>query len=302
MRINEVVERVELSKRAVKYYEEKGLIKINKDENGYRNYTEKDIEVLEQISVYRKIDMDLNSIKNILTNPEIERKVLEDLYTKKKCDIENQKQQLLILEEMIHSREIKYRTLNQELDYTSIADSIKEMIPGVYGQMFMYHFLPYLNIPFETEEQRDAYNKIIEFWDNIEIKIPLSMRISNFINKSLMKNNIEEVTKKIDKTISMMLNPSEEEYEKTKKMIYSSYKIQNNFLYKYSIASIAKRKMMKELQRCGYNDIFIPNLKKLSPKYNEYHNALMNLNNRICDELGLKYDSNYNLIIDKNKQ
>lgn len=300
MRINEVVEHVDLSKRAVKYYEEKGLIKITKDENGYRNYTEKDIEVLEQISVYRKIGIDLNSIKNILTNPEIEKMVLEDLYAKKKCDIENQKQQLLVLEEMINSKNIKYRTINEELDYTSIADSIKEMIPGVFGRMFMYHFLPYLNVPFESEDQREAYNNIIEFWDNVKIKIPLSMRISNFLNKLLINNNnIEEVTKRIDQNISMILNPSEQEYEKTKKMIYSSYKIQNKFLYKYNIASIAKRKMMKELQRCGYNDIFIPNMKILSPKYNEYHNALMNLNNRICKELGLRYDSNYNLVMDK---
>ena len=44
-----------------------------------------------------------------------------------------------------------------------------------------------------------------------------------------------------------------------------------------------------------YNDIFIPNMIILSPKYKEYHDALTSINNRICNDLGLYYDSNYNL-------
>ena len=55
----------------------------------------------------------------------------------------------------------------------------------------------------------------------------------------------------------------------------------------------------KELQNKGYNDIFIPNLMVLSPTYAEYKKALDNLNDRMCRELGLYYDSNYNLVIKK---
>ena len=35
---------------------------------------------------------------------------------------------------------------------------------------------------------------------------------------------------------------------------------------------------------------------KNSPKYKEYHNALMAINKRICDDLDLYYDTNFNLI------
>ena len=47
------------------------------------------------------------------------------------------------------------------------------------------------------------------------------------------------------------------------------------------------------------NDIFIPNLMLLSPTYAEYKKALDNVNDRMCRELGLYYDSNYNLVIKK---
>ena len=51
---------------------------------------------------------------------------------------------------------------------------------------------------------------------------------------------------------------------------------------------------MRELQNKGYNDIFIPNMIALSPKYKTYHEALLLLNQKICTDLGLYY---YSLII-----
>ena len=59
---------------------------------------------------------------------------------------------------------------------------------------------------------------------------------------------------------------------------------------------ISQRKFMKELQDKGYNDIFIPNMKKLSQTYKVYHDAMTAMNQRICSELGLYYDTNYNLL------
>ena len=67
MQINEVIQKVDLTKRAIKYYEEQGLISVNKDKNGYRNYSEEDVKTLKEISVYRKLGI---SIKDI-TNPKI---------------------------------------------------------------------------------------------------------------------------------------------------------------------------------------------------------------------------------------
>ena len=39
MLLNEIINEVGMTKRAVKYYEEKGLLSVDKDNNGYRNYT-----------------------------------------------------------------------------------------------------------------------------------------------------------------------------------------------------------------------------------------------------------------------
>ena len=54
---------------------------------------------------------------------------------------------------------------------------------------------------------------------------------------------------------------------------------------------------MKRLQDCGYNDIFIPAMTRLSPKYREYHEALTAVNQRICKDLGLYYDSKFRMVM-----
>lgn len=43
MKLQEVAQQVQMTKRAIKYYEEKGLLHVEKDENGYRRYTEEHI-------------------------------------------------------------------------------------------------------------------------------------------------------------------------------------------------------------------------------------------------------------------
>ena len=100
-----------------------------------------------------------------------------------------------------------------------------------------------------------------------------------------------------DEQIKRYIQMSEDDYEKFKKEIASSAKIKNSFFFKYHPAFISQRKFMKQLQDKGYNDIFIPNMKALSPKYKEYHDALMRANDRVCADLGLYYDSNYNLVV-----
>ena len=171
------------------------------------------------------------------------------------------------------------------------------MIPGFYGYYFMNHFMPYLQIKIETKEQEEAYKKIIEFWDNANIKIPLFMKITSFILYKLPKQDINKMVELMDKKTKEYINISEEDYEKLKDQTIKNVKMKNTFFFKYHPAFISQRKFMRNLQDSGYNDIFIPNMIKLSPKYKEYHEALININKRICDDLGLHYDSKYNLIM-----
>lgn len=295
MRINEVIEKVDLTKRAIKYYEEQGLLSVVKDENGYRNYTEEDIETLKEISVYRKLGISIKDIKILLERKD--KSLLEEIYKEKTNKLELYKDEVESLKKFIDNNDVEeiYKTL----DYETLGKAIQDMIPGFYGYYFMNHFMPYLQIKIETKEQEEAYKKIISFWDNADIKIPVFMKISSFILYKLSKHDIRKMVEQIDSKTQDYINMGEEEYEKLKEQTRRNVKIKNSFFFKYHPAFISQRKFMKRLQDSGYNDIFIPNMIILSPKYKAYHEALSKVNKRICNDLGLHYDSKYNLIMKK---
>ena len=291
MRLNEVIKQVNLSKRAIKFYEEKGLLKTKRDSNGYRNYTDKDISLLKEISSYRKMGIGLSDVKRILND----KSVLKQILIEKKKEITISQNELEALEKFIGNNNIE--ELYNSVDYKTIADAIQNSIPGFYGYYFLNHFLPYLQIRIQTKEQQEAYNRLIEFWDNTNIRIPFLKKLNSWILFKLnSKKSLIVQIEQIDSQIKEMLNPTEEEYEKLKKKVNDGYKLKNSIFYKYSLIGISQRKFMKELQNKGYNDIFIPSMIALSPKYKEYHNALMTINKRICDDLDLYYDTNFNLI------
>ena len=103
----------------------------------------------------------------------------------------------------------------------------------------------------------------------------------------------------MEKRMRQMLEMSEHDYEKLKKQVLSGVKLKTSFPMKYHPVFVSQRKFMKRLQDAGYNDLFIPSMIALSPAYKRYHDALTAINRRLCDDLGLYYDSNYVLRLKK---
>ncbi len=298
MQINEVIKQVDLSKRAIKYYEEAGLLQVAKGENGYRNYSQEDIRVLKEIAIYRKLGISIRDIKALLQDKN--KALLENIYTEKSSQLEESKQEVEALKQFIQNHDVD--KFYKEIDYKTIGKAIQEMIPGFYGYFFMNHFMPYLEIQIETPEQQEAYENIIEFWDNVDIKIPLVMKLSSYLMYKLPKPRLEQMATRLEEQLRKYVNTTEQEYEGLKQQTKRGVKMQNNILYKYHPVFISKKQFMKRLQDCGYNDIFIPNMIALSPSYKAYHGALTNMNNRICKDLGLYYDSSFNLVMKKDDQ
>ena len=70
MLINELVKLSGVSTRTLRYYDEIGLLKPSHvKENGYRKYSQDEIDRLQQILFYRALDFKLDEIKTLLNNP-----------------------------------------------------------------------------------------------------------------------------------------------------------------------------------------------------------------------------------------
>ena len=181
MRINEVTRETGLSRRAVKYYEEEGLLTVKKDQNGYRNYSIENLKILKEISVYRKLGIGIKEIKVLLQDED--KGILRQVYEEKRKQLGENQRELEALAAYIENENIE--VLSQQLEYETIADALRDMIPGAYGYYFMYHFLPYLQIKITTPAQREAYEAIVGFFFGFDIKNTIILKVVFLLNSQL---------------------------------------------------------------------------------------------------------------------
>ncbi|MBD8034742.1 MULTISPECIES: MerR family transcriptional regulator [Solibacillus] len=82
MLVNELAKLSGVSARTLRYYDEIDLLKPSAvEQNGYRKYSQSDIDRLQQILFYRELDFKLEEIKNFLNDPNFEvKEVLKKQY------------------------------------------------------------------------------------------------------------------------------------------------------------------------------------------------------------------------------
>ena len=145
MLLNEIINEVGMTKRAVKYYEEKGLLSVDKDNNGYRNYTAQDVETLKKISVYRKLGISIKDIQSLLETGD--KSILLRIYQEKVQEKVLKDSELEALKQFIDDGDAD--KANEALDYQTVENAIESLLPGKeWGDYFSPKYLPASNNSF----------------------------------------------------------------------------------------------------------------------------------------------------------
>lgn len=116
MLINELVKLSGVSARTLRYYDEIGLLRPSAvAENGYRQYSQEDIDRLQQILFYRELDFKLEEIKKLLDHPDYEVKEAlkkqSELLQKKRRYIDDL---LITIEQTIQTMEGELKMTNEQ--------------------------------------------------------------------------------------------------------------------------------------------------------------------------------------------
>lgn len=84
--VNELAKLAGVSGRTLRYYDQIGLLKPAKiNASGYRIYGQQEVDLLQQILFYRELDVSLEEIKSIISDPDFDRKAaLKEHYEKLK--------------------------------------------------------------------------------------------------------------------------------------------------------------------------------------------------------------------------
>ena len=127
MTIKDVEERTGLSRSNIRFYEKEKLIEPSRNEsNGYRDYSENDVENIKKIAYLRTLGISIEDIRSIIS----EKVTLQEMLEKQKEVLKNQITDLnkakLMCEKMLDEESISYEKLQVEQYVTDFHDYWKD--------------------------------------------------------------------------------------------------------------------------------------------------------------------------------
>lgn len=90
MKIKQVEELVDITRKNIRFYEEQGLLSVGRAENGYREYGMEDVKRLKQIRLLRRLSVPIEDIKQLLGG----KYTLEDVLERQEVQLERQKESI----------------------------------------------------------------------------------------------------------------------------------------------------------------------------------------------------------------
>ena len=127
MTIKDVEERTGLSRSNIRFYEKEKLIEPSRNEsNGYRDYSENDVQNIKKIAYLRTLGISIEDIRSIIS----EKVTLQEMLEKQKEVLKNQITDLnkakLMCEKMLDEESISYEKLQIEQYVTDFHDYWKD--------------------------------------------------------------------------------------------------------------------------------------------------------------------------------
>lgn len=280
---SEIQKKTGLTRKAIEYYEKKKLITPKKYQNGYRDYSEKDLDVLMKISLYRKIGLSVDEIEQILECD----KNIASVFRNKEFEIDFLEKRKDILKMVLSGESNKrideYISLIEKEE--TIYNKLERAFPGYFGQMMFSAYQPFLNEKIK-EGGEAAYLEYIDYLDSLE-EFSLTENEQEYVENltsSFSIDTLEEINfnkiEAIENTKRWMSENREFIAE------YNNFK--NSLEYLKSPLKEIEDKFKKFMLENNYYDIAIPLIRKFSKSYDEYYIKLIEANKKYIEENNLE--------------
>lgn len=271
---NEVQEKTNLSRKAIEYYEEKGLVHPKKLENGYRDYSNGDVEVLKKISLLRNLGLSISEIALYLDSKE---EVLASILRRKEHELDICEKRKNVLNLIVKGESMDL--INEELAIIdaqeTIYDKLIRIFPGYFGQLIFSSYKIFLNESLDKYEEA-AFNEYIKFLDSLP-NFELSKEEKDYIeviSSSFDMKTLDDVNK--GKLLAVENAETWLEDNKDYIEVYKEYK--NTDEYKNSLIKLIQDKLKKFMQENNYYEKAIPLIRKFSKSYDAYYEKLLKAN------------------------
>lgn len=278
MLINEVAKQCGITKKAIQYYVEQHMVNPNVLENGYKDFTAQDVEIIKKIVLYRRLGLTTLEIKKVLEKPDNVKSILYQ----RTLDMEKEKIRHSILKQIAEGESVEELSdeINEINSKSVIIRRLLDLFPSYYGKFISLNFSRYLTGPIETEEQKNTFQEIIEFFDSVpDMTIPIHLQ--EYLDQYLELYSGEEGTEKINSILQEKQDAMQDInafVDNNKEILNAYHNFKQTEEYKSSPAYQLMELMKEFCSSNGYYDVFIPAMRRLSPLYNEYYEQMVRAN------------------------
>ena len=271
---SEIQKETGLTRKAIEYYEDKGLIHPQKSENGYRDYSTKDLEILKKVSIFRKLGMSISDIYQfIYSGGDSLSSVLRE--KQHQLDLDEKRKEIL---EMIVKGESD-ELINEKVWLLEMKETIYEKLeiafPGYFGQMLFAAYQPFLNEPLEYDDKNSFY-KYIDYLDMLP-SFELTEEEKKYIEKLSSPFDLKTLKDVNQAKLDAVENP--EKWMKDNEDAISSYEsYKNSEEYQNSFMKQIQEKLKNFIKDNQYYEIAISLIRKFSKSYDNYYKKLLKAN------------------------
>ena len=122
MKIKQVEELVGITRKNIRFYEEQGLLNVERAENGYREYHTADIARLQEIKLFRKMDISIEEMRALFEK----RKSLQFCLEQHLGELERRREGLVKMQEMCERLIAEHQSLDT-LNAENCLEEIEQM-------------------------------------------------------------------------------------------------------------------------------------------------------------------------------
>lgn len=252
------------------------MIKPVKLENGYRDYSDEDLEILNEIFLFRKIGLSISEIEDCLSS---DGKSLSFMLRRKEHQLEIEQKRKEVIELIVKKENqniIKNKIALIEAE-ESIYEKLEGAFPGYFGQLIFSVYQPFLNEILYKEGQ-DAYKEFVAYLYSLP-SFELSKEEQEYIEEISSSYNIK-ILKEVNESKIEAIDNSEKWLEENKDIIsqYQNYK--NSDEYQNSQMKVIQDKLQKYMLDNKYYETAIPLIRKFSNSYDNYYQKLLVVNDK----------------------
>ncbi|KXZ17682.1 transcriptional regulator [Bacillus nakamurai] len=292
MNIKEAARQTGLTKKAIKYYEQEGLITVSKNpDNGYREYSDQDVNTLKMIAALRMLALSVSDIKAFLLEGSSLHDILQQQHQKLSLQIEELEQERKLTEMLM--KRVK-NTENVDSILHDIGEvkidepkymgfQLKKLFPGEFGEFIATLFEPFFDFAIDTDEKKENWAELIKVLDDME-EVPAAHPMMQLLGQE-DPAQLQQYKAQHDQFIELILKKDPATWETHKNILIQLVKrVQTDEEYRESLIKLGES--ASDLPALKEGSPFSNLLQKLSPKYDTYVQYQLEIKKEADEALG----------------